>query len=635
MGILTALSTAVTGLSAQSCALENISGNIANSQTVGFERVDTSFVDLIPDGPARQESSGSLGACSSLSTEQLVAGERTIGVDVQGATRTLDSLVQRQLRLERAGAAYTSVKATAHSALDSLFDTVGGTGSLPTQLSGIADKLQTLAANPSSYVAQSEVLSAASDLAGTLNGLSGQVQVLRQNAEGALAADVGKASGFLGQIATLSGKLVAGPSAALSDQRDALVDQLSTLLDVKATTQPNGSLSLSTTGGLTLVDGTAATRLSFDAHTLWPQATYSTDPSRRTVGTITATDASGATRDVLASGLILSGDIAAQLELRDTVLPQTQAQLDALAGGLASALADKTVAGSTATAGNASGFDLDLSGLRAGNGMTVSVIDAGGAKRTLTFVTATSAAGVAAASAAGQTAIDFSGGLASVATQIGTALGSGYAVSNPSGSTLRVLNDGSTTSVGALSAQVTVTGLATGDPELPLFVDAGRNGAAFTGSFEGGSQLSGFAARVAVNPAVVANRSSLAVYGPSVASGDSTRPQLLADRLASTPRTFSGAAGIGGSNAPWTGSVSDFAEQIVATQAADAQAATSLDSGQTVVLNSVESRFSDGAAVNIDTELTNLIQLHTAYGANARVLTAAKDLFDTLFRIAG
>ena len=49
MGIFGALNTAVTGMRAQSFALENVSGNIANSQTTAFKRMDTSFVDLIPD----------------------------------------------------------------------------------------------------------------------------------------------------------------------------------------------------------------------------------------------------------------------------------------------------------------------------------------------------------------------------------------------------------------------------------------------------------------------------------------------------------------------------------------------------------------------------------------------------------
>ncbi len=64
MGIYGALSTAVTGLRAQSFALENISGNIANSQTTGFKRVDTDFLDLIPDAPTKVQTSGSVIAQS-------------------------------------------------------------------------------------------------------------------------------------------------------------------------------------------------------------------------------------------------------------------------------------------------------------------------------------------------------------------------------------------------------------------------------------------------------------------------------------------------------------------------------------------------------------------------------------------
>ena len=64
MGIYGALSTAVTGLRAQSFALENISGNIANSQTTGFKRVDTDFLDLIPDAPTKIQTSGSVLAQS-------------------------------------------------------------------------------------------------------------------------------------------------------------------------------------------------------------------------------------------------------------------------------------------------------------------------------------------------------------------------------------------------------------------------------------------------------------------------------------------------------------------------------------------------------------------------------------------
>lgn len=60
MGIYGALSTAVSGLRAQSFALETISGNIANSQTVGYKRVETDFLDLIPDAPVSRQTPGAV-----------------------------------------------------------------------------------------------------------------------------------------------------------------------------------------------------------------------------------------------------------------------------------------------------------------------------------------------------------------------------------------------------------------------------------------------------------------------------------------------------------------------------------------------------------------------------------------------
>ena len=62
MGIFGAMTTAVSGLTAQSFALESISGNIANSRTVGFRRVDTSFSAMIGDLPNGQGTAGSVAA---------------------------------------------------------------------------------------------------------------------------------------------------------------------------------------------------------------------------------------------------------------------------------------------------------------------------------------------------------------------------------------------------------------------------------------------------------------------------------------------------------------------------------------------------------------------------------------------
>jgi flagellar hook protein FlgE len=60
MGLFDALTTAVGGLQAQSFALQNISGNIANSQTTGFKETDTAFDALVSAAAAGQQTSGSV-----------------------------------------------------------------------------------------------------------------------------------------------------------------------------------------------------------------------------------------------------------------------------------------------------------------------------------------------------------------------------------------------------------------------------------------------------------------------------------------------------------------------------------------------------------------------------------------------
>lgn len=62
MSNINAINTAVSGLKAQAKALENISGNIANSQTAGYKKVDTSFSDLMADVGVNDIRAGAVSA---------------------------------------------------------------------------------------------------------------------------------------------------------------------------------------------------------------------------------------------------------------------------------------------------------------------------------------------------------------------------------------------------------------------------------------------------------------------------------------------------------------------------------------------------------------------------------------------
>ena len=79
MGIFGALTTAVGGLRANSYALENVSGNIANSQTTAFKRIDTSFLDLIPQTATTSQLAGGV-TTQSRSTNSVQGDVQTASV---------------------------------------------------------------------------------------------------------------------------------------------------------------------------------------------------------------------------------------------------------------------------------------------------------------------------------------------------------------------------------------------------------------------------------------------------------------------------------------------------------------------------------------------------------------------------
>ena len=62
MSIFGAMNTAVSGLNAQSAAFGNISDNVANSTTIGYKEVGTSFSDYLTTSTAQLNDPGSVVA---------------------------------------------------------------------------------------------------------------------------------------------------------------------------------------------------------------------------------------------------------------------------------------------------------------------------------------------------------------------------------------------------------------------------------------------------------------------------------------------------------------------------------------------------------------------------------------------
>ena len=71
---------------------------------------------------------------------------------------------------------------------------------------------------------------------------------------------------------------------------------------------------------------------------------------------------------------------------------------------------------------------------------------------------------------------------------------------------------------------------------------------------------------------------------------------------------------------------------VIDQQTQASTAATNLQQGQDTVVSALQQRFNQQSGVNIDTELSNLIALQNAYGANARVMSTIQSMMNTLLQ---
>ena len=634
---MNALSNATAGLAATQAAINVVSQNVANAGTAGYVKRTLSSVANGPNG---------------------------LGVSSGTVTRSFDAAALKQLRLETSGAAYTSTKSTITAQIDALYGTPGSSTALDGTLNTFTESLQELSANPNSAAARLTVVSNASALASQINSAATSVQNLRTGIEAQLGTDTKAASTLLSNIAGLNTKIQnttdSSSLADLQDQRDQAINSLSSYMDVKTTTQTDGTVTVMTQSGATLVDRGNAASLNFDGRgTLSANSSYTASP--RSVGTITATLPGGGTVDLGEPGVLRSGSLAAEFELRDQTLPQAQRQLDDLAAGLATALTNTST---TSTVTSSSGTQVTVGTMQPGNTITFPVTDTTAAKsvRNITLVASTAATPSGTIIPAGETTdangltltFDASGGPSTYAAKIQEAFAAFS--SDPANAayklpTLGATDNGSTSTsaiftltaggnvAGAATANVTVasaSNLYAGNPSMALFVD-GTNNALYTGSFDSGSSLTGFAQRIAVNTNITGNTAALSASSTATSSADTStsgaRAQKLYAALTSTQQTFSSSSGIGGVSAPYTATVAGFAQDIIAAQGAASASASALDDTQQTALSTAQSRFASGAGVNIDQEMSNLIALQTAYGANARVLTAARDMLNQLLQV--
>jgi flagellar hook-associated protein 1 FlgK len=614
MGLSQALSAALSGVNATQQGLSVIAGNVANANTPGY--VDESVNQV----------------------EATATGLNGTSVDVTGISRNLNTLLQSQLWTESSGGSYADTTANLYQQLQQVYGTPGSSTSFDTIFNNFTTALQSLSTSPSSYSAQAAAVSSAQAVAQNLNSMTASVQQMRTQAEQGIATDVQSANSALQQIASINLQLEAAPSdstsATLEDQRDQDITQLSQLMNVRVVQNSGNQVSIFTGSGQQLVASGQASQLSFNnAGTLTATAQWSANPSQDAAGTITLTSPGGTTTDLVAENAIQSGEIGAYLQMRDTILPQAQNQLDEMANQMSQALSNTTTSGTSVTAGAQAGYSVDIGGLSAGNTIQLTYTDAQNTQHTVTVVGLGAGGTLSPGSSTSSNpviGVNFAGGVSSVVAQLNAALGTNLQFSNPSGTVLQVLNNGSGNVVNSLSATSSATSLTGGSAQLPLFTDGSQP---ITGAITAdGSQTTGLAGRITVNAALLASPSGLVTYASNTTSGDATRPNFILNQMTQATLTYSPTTGFGSAGAPYSGTLTQYMSQVASQQAQAAAAATNLQQGQDTVVTALQQRVNTQSGVSIDTEMSNLIALQNAYGANARVMSTIQEMMSTLMQ---
>lgn len=303
MSLIGALSIANGSLANINRQFAVLSQNVANANTPGY-------------------------AAETATQESVTADGTGLGVRSGPATRSVDTALQARLLVQNADVTNLQTQQSALSAIDAVQGTPGDGSDLASLLGDLQDQFSTLLNSPDSEPQQDQVVASATTLANGINTLSNAYTAQRQSAQDDLVAAVGTLNTTLGTIGQLSDQIVAlkagGQSTAdLENQRDAAVQTLSQLVQVKTLLQPNGDMLVTTAGGMALPTRGGAALQTSSAIVL-PQASY---PGSVPAITFGGTDV---------TSQLTGGRIGADVTLRDKTLPTFQAELDTFSQNLQS-----------------------------------------------------------------------------------------------------------------------------------------------------------------------------------------------------------------------------------------------------------------------------------------------------------
>jgi len=290
MSLSVALNTATSGLQAAQAGLRAVSDNIANVNTPGYVR-------------------------KTVDQQQLVANGVGMGVKISGVKRVTDQYLQMASLTAGSDASRWSAVSQYLDNAQGLFGNPSGDNFFFSRLDDIWSSFAAAADDPSSSLSRSQAISNVEDFLSESTRINSQVVELGHTVDAQVDADVSRANDLLKEINRLNvdvtrAKLGGGDASGSENMQSQLIDELSTLMNLRVAERSQGGVTIRSTEGVMLAGDGAAT------------LTYNrTDTTR---GYISATPSTGgAPQPIDVSG----GEIRGLLDLRDEKLPALSNQL--------------------------------------------------------------------------------------------------------------------------------------------------------------------------------------------------------------------------------------------------------------------------------------------------------------------
>jgi flagellar hook-associated protein 1 FlgK len=317
---MSSLGIGTSALLAFQRALNVTSHNIANSTTEGYSR---QRIDLTARQP-QFIGNGFLGK----------------GTEIAGIERIADQFIERQLRSATSANEEYSVYYDFAQRVDSLLaDPDSG---LSPGLQRFFNSVQDVTNDPTATAARQVMLTEADSLVDRLKFLDNRLTEQRELLNGQITTTVQEINGITENLAQLNTDIVSASARGtrspndLLDQRETLLRDLAERVEISTFTQDNGAINVFIGSGQGVVIGNQAVKLTPESQG---------EDSRRAGVSLVASGGS----NIDLSNVISGGRLGALLDLRSSVLDESQNALGRIAIGLAQEFNDQ----------HKLGFDLD------------------------------------------------------------------------------------------------------------------------------------------------------------------------------------------------------------------------------------------------------------------------------------